>query len=475
MLKTYRLNQRGNSIVGVTVAGALATVAVVSLIQLALNYSKNLSKERAAASSLNQKALILEYLRSKFVSREMSNGVDGVEWTIQNVSSKAEVSANNYCYEMNAGTCSPHPDSQKAPIQDPEGDYVRDGSRLASLQTATTVAADEKQKAYVIVTDLAKLSAAEMDQYKSGTIPLATLEKTYVPVRVSFDNYEAKTAPDLNIITVKFDDGELGQILVSDPPSPSPAPPSTPPPATTPTTVSCSNFTIKWSETVHGQCDYAVTGSGNTIVINDGQNTLEKNTFQGSIPCSPWEGNYGNLRYTATVYNSDRSSSADCSSRVLNCNMQMMQISNAFSSTVNINGDGSLTYGRTNYRHWLWVFEIASAWSGLRSATVGSLREDLTYAKVGQVSLTVGSSGNYAGGTYSKSLRITANELKQLTYTPKGRIPSPLSGTINLGWTGSGGCPTCGFYLGACSNRGFPAPPIRLIINQRSVFDYLKP
>jgi len=461
--------------VGVTVAGALATVAVVSLIQLALNYSKNLSRERAAASSLNQKELILEYLRSKFVSREMANGDEGVEWTIQNISGKAQVSANNYCYEVNAGTCSPHPDSQKAPIHDSEGDYVKDGSRLASLQTATTVSADEKQKAYVIVTDLSKLSANEMEQYKAGTIPLATLEKTYIPIRVSFDAYEPKPAPDPNVITVKFDDGELGQILVSDPPSPNPTPPPTPPPVTTPTTISCSNFTVRWSETVHGQCDYAVTGSGNTVVINDGKNAFEKSTLQGSIPCSPWNGDYGNLRYSATVYNADRSSSAACSSRVLSCNMQMFQLSNAFSNTVSINGDGGLTYGRTNYRHWLWVSEIASAWSGFRSVTVGSLKEDFTYGSVGQVSMTVGSSGNYTGGTYSKSLRITANELKQLTYTPKGRIPSPLSGTVNLGWTGSAGCPACGFYLGACSNRGFPAPPIRLIINQRSVFDYLKP
>lgn len=250
-MKLIRKN-KGSTLVVVTIVGALSVTALVGISQLAANYAQQQAKNRKASRLLSKKELALEYLRSKFIDREMANGSVGKEWSIRNNGNRVEVSAQkSYCYEYNASKklCSEKNDPFKAPIRDVyrrwqmiEGknlcalvtpyqeytgtadpqllcaphydEYDKDGSRLASIQTTGTIQSDEQQKAYVTVVDLNELNPAEQDQYLSGTMDITAIHKSLVPLRVTFVSFveNPEGAPDE--ITVSFDDGERGQIFI---------------------------------------------------------------------------------------------------------------------------------------------------------------------------------------------------------------------------------------------------------------------
>ena len=108
--------KRGNTFIAVTVGSAVALTALVGLMQLTATYSKQLAKERNASSLQMKKEMALQYLLSKFTTRSMANGNQGVEWIIQNVSGKVKVTANSgYCYQSG---CSSLTDPLKVPIRD---------------------------------------------------------------------------------------------------------------------------------------------------------------------------------------------------------------------------------------------------------------------------------------------------------------------------------------------------------------------
>ena len=246
-------NHNGNTLITLMVVSAVALTGLIGVMQVAANYSKELGNERKATSQRTKKEMALEYLLSKFISRQMANGTRGVEWSIQTVGGKVKVTANSsYCYQTG---CNALTDPMKVPIRDvyrrwtlingqrmcvlvspyqefqgavdPQlhcapfyDEYIKDGSNLASLQNEATLDATEKQKAYVTVSDIEKFTKAQQDQYLAGTLSAADTIQGLTPVRVTFRTYEQKPAPDPDILTVAFDDGDQGNVLLVKPPQP---------------------------------------------------------------------------------------------------------------------------------------------------------------------------------------------------------------------------------------------------------------
>ena len=243
----------GNTFITLMVVSTVALTGLIGVMQVAANYSKELGNERKATSQRTKKEMALEYLLSKFINRQMANGTRGVEWSIQNVGGKVKVTANrSYCYQTG---CNALTDPVKVPIRDvyrrwtlingqrmcvlvspyqefqgavdPQlhcapfyDEYVKDGSNLASLQNEATLDTTEQQKAYVTVSDIEKFTKAQQDQYLAGTLSAADTIQGLTPIRVTFMSYEQKPAPDPDIITVAFDDGDQGNVLLVKPPQP---------------------------------------------------------------------------------------------------------------------------------------------------------------------------------------------------------------------------------------------------------------
>jgi hypothetical protein len=241
-------NQHGNILVTLMVVSTLTITGLMGLMQVAANYSTELKKERKATSLPTKKEIALDYVLSKFTSRSMANGNQGAEWSISNNSDgMVRVSVNtSYCYQPG---CTVLSDPVKAPIRDVyrrwtivngtrmcvsvtpyqefQGsadptvhcapfydDYVKDASNLASLQTPATLDANEKQKAYFTLLDLEKFSKTQQDRYLAGTLSTTDIFLGLTPLRVTFISYQPKVSPDPDIITVAFDDGEQGRIMV---------------------------------------------------------------------------------------------------------------------------------------------------------------------------------------------------------------------------------------------------------------------
>jgi hypothetical protein len=241
----------------------------------------------------------------------------------------------------------------------------------------------------------------------------------------------------------------------------------------------CSSLAIKWSDTTHGRCDYSVSGTGTRVVISDGVSSFESSSLSGSMPCSPWNGSYGSPRFNATVYGSNGVSSS-CPSKTLSCRMQMLLGSNSLNvyrgTQVKVNSDGGLTVEGVTYRHWLWLYDLTSAWSGIQSVSVADLTESINMTSVGQVAMAVSSSGSY-GKTYSKHMRVSANSAKIVSYFSASQRPTPLAGIVPVSRTGDPSCIDCGLYITNCTN-GTPAvfPPYPgMILHQNKVYDTLKP
>jgi hypothetical protein len=337
-------DKNGNVMVGIAVAAVVATTAIVGLSQLAARYARDQAKQREMSRAQGKNELVLEYVRSKFMPRADARQVNRAEWSISNLNGKPIVSPNaGYCYQYEAGTqsCSSPADPLKAPIRDvyrtwqvingqnlcalvtpyPEfsgqvnsavvceyDSFDKDGSFLASLQTRSSIASQEKQKAYVLLTDIEKLSSSEQETYLSGGLSSSALityrNRMLLPARVSFESYRENAATQADEIQVSLEDGSIGSITIPNLP------------------VSCSVAVVR-SSTSPNSCQVTVNASGGmvqgppqVVPAATGNTSWDgKTPWVGTASCPQTQ----DIDFTASVTEAMRGSSVSCGRAPLQC------------------------------------------------------------------------------------------------------------------------------------------------------------
>jgi len=216
----------------------------------------------------------------------------------------------------------------------------------------------------------------------------------------------------------------------------------------------CSGFNVQWSNTMHGSCDWQMTGQGiNRVSIGDGKHTFDQNGSSGTIPCSPWDGANANLSFTAIAYD-NQNRAVSCPDYNLICNGNYRQLASGGGHrqvTASFGSDG-FTYQGVVYRHWLWVTVSTNASNGQRSVTIDQKNQQINVPGFHGLLLSVSSHGYY-GEANSKYLSYESVNSTPVNFNLLAPAPAPSGVSIPLAWTeNTGSCPACGVYMYQCTN-----------------------
>lgn len=274
-------------------AGTIAITALLGVAQMAGLFSRQLRLDRLASGAVSKNELALEYLKSKFAFRTGSTqrfweppSGDTNQVRITSTVAVSGVGAGFMPIRVNlkeqaSGTCNPGriilrtdanyfqtTGAAAATICDKD-DYIRDDGDRASLQDWSTVntASQEKQKAFIAVPDITKLTATEQEAYIQGNFGTginSLLNKALSYVQVEFVSLSSGT------LTVSFlEDGTMGQIDLPE------------------TAPSCT-MTVTRDVTKAETCDALLTvDSGRVtnppIIINSNSSLSPKTRWDGDV------------------------------------------------------------------------------------------------------------------------------------------------------------------------------------------------